>query len=286
MYYRNDEFKEAVKAFAQDPSALGKITCINKLDRFIKVETGVAGVQVILQNQFSDAWREVLLYSTERNELADYGEINKQYREQYMEELKKRLTLMYQDENIAANPAVPSEWQKEHLRDRFIGDEEGPAIEQRCPVPRELRLDDLCKYWSNPDALVEEKLNDLFEEKEAELKEGLEDYAGKVAYWESLSKDEGALLLKETYCTLAENLGDVKNVKVVFDFDPEEAYSYPLCHLLRVAKSNSCSFSSWEMPSAQRDRFESFERDFDRRSVHFDQVSRVLYRNKVLWERK
>lgn len=286
MYYPNDEFKEAVKAFAQDPSTLGKITCIDELDRFIKVETGVAGVQVILQNHFKRSWREELLYSTERNELADYGEINKQYREHYMEELKKRLTLMYQDENIAANPAVPGEGQKEHLRDRFIGGEEGPSIEQRCPVPREVGLDDLCKYWSNPDALVEEKLNDLFEEKEAELKEGLEDYAGEVAYWESLSKDEGALLLKETYCTLAENLGDVKNVKVVFDFDPEEAYSYPLCHLLSVAKSNSCSFSSWQMPSAQRDRFESFERDFDRRSVHFDQVSRVLYRNKVLWERK
>lgn len=286
MYYRNDEFKEAVKAFAQDPSTLGKITCIKKLDRFIKVETGVAGVQVILQNQFSDAWREELLYSTDRDELADYGEIDKQYREQYMEELKKRLTLMYQDENIAANPAVPDEGVKEYLREQFIGDEEGPAIEGRCPEPRELDFADLCKYWSNPDALVEEKLNDLFEEKEAELKEGLEDYAGEVAYWESLSKDEGALLLKETYCTLAENLGDVKNVKVVFSFDPEEAYSYPLCHLLRVAKFNSCSFSSWEMPSAQRGRFESFERDFDRRSVHFDQVSKVLYRNKVLWERK
>ena len=286
MYYRNDEFEEAVKAFAQNPSALGKITCINKHDRFIKVETGVAGVQVILQNQFSDAWREELFYNTERDELADYGEINEQYREQYMKELKKRLTLMYQDENIAANPAVPSDRQKEHLRACFIGDEEGPAFEQHCRAPHELGFDDLCKYWSNPDALVEEKIDELFKEKEAELKENLEDYAGELVYWESLSKDEEALLLKEAYCILAANLEHIKNVKVVFDFDPEEAYPYPLDHLLRLIKFNSCSFSSWDIPCAQRDRFESFERDFDRWSVHFDHVIKVLYRNKVLWERK
>lgn len=285
MYYRNDEFKEAVKAFAQDPSTLGKITCINKLDRFIKVETGVAGVQVILQNQFSDAWREELLYSTDRDELADYGEIDKQYREQYMEELKKRLTLMYQDENIAANPAVPDEGVKEYLREQFIGDEEGPAIEGRCPEPRELDFADLCKYWSNPNALVEEKIDELFKEKEAEFKEDLESYAGELVYWESLNKDEDALLLKEAYCTLAANREDVKNVKVVFDFDQNEAYVYPLVRLMGHIRYNG-SFSSWEMAVAQREHFLDFERDFDRRSVHFDHVIKVLYRNKVLWERK
>lgn len=89
----------------------------------------------------------------------------------------------------------------------------------------------------------------------------------------------------EAYCSLAANREDVKNVKVVFDFDQNEAYVYPLVRLMGHIRYNG-SFSSWEMPVAQREHFLDFERDFDRRSVHFDHVIKVLYRNKVLWERK